>query len=101
MRVWLAGFVILFVGAELFEWFAQLESVQASGYVVMGMGLAVASNWKKNERSKDERETMTDELILAQEKPRPAGKDGPGKDGPGKDGSEAGRIRSFRGFYFV
>lgn len=52
MRVWLAGFVLLFVGVELFEWVTQLGSVQMSGMglILGGMGLAAASNagrWQK------------------------------------------------------
>lgn len=46
MKFWLTCFVLLFTGAELFEWFSQLESWQASGIwlVLGGMGLAAASN---------------------------------------------------------
>ena len=48
MRVWLVGFVLLFVGVELFEWVAQLEIAQDGGYWVVlgGLGLAAASNAK-------------------------------------------------------
>ena len=48
MRIWLVGFVLLFVGVELFEWVAQLDISQAGGYWVVlgGLGLAAASNAK-------------------------------------------------------
>ncbi len=65
MRVWLAGFVVLFVGVELFEWFAQLGSVQASGMglILGGMGLAAASNagrWQKPISGKGESNKQPD-----------------------------------------
>lgn len=71
MRVWLAGFVLLFVGVELFEWFTQLGSVQASGMGLMlgGMGLAAASNagrWQKSVSGKGE---STDQQALKIETP--------------------------------
>ncbi len=46
MKFWLACFLLLFVGAELFEWVAQIGSWHPSGVglVLGGMGLAAASN---------------------------------------------------------
>jgi hypothetical protein len=46
MKFWLACFVLLFLGAELFQWFAALEVGQPSGawLILGGMGLAAASN---------------------------------------------------------
>lgn len=48
MRVWLVGFVLLFVSVELLEWVAQLGSSQPGSYWVVlgGLGLAAASNAK-------------------------------------------------------
>ena len=52
VRVWLVGFVVLFVGVELLAWVARLGSV---GYWTMlgGLGLAAASNAKHLPRLND------------------------------------------------
>ena len=59
MRVWLVGFVLLFVGVELFEWVAQLEFSQAGGYwiVLGGLGLAAISNAKYLPRLSGDQQT--------------------------------------------
>jgi len=46
MKFWLSCFFLLFVAAELFEWVAQIGSVQPHGawLILGGMGLAAASN---------------------------------------------------------
>lgn len=46
MKFWLVCFGLLFVGAELVQWFAELGSRQPAGAVLMlgGMGLAAVSN---------------------------------------------------------
>ncbi len=46
MKFWLSCFFLLFVAAELFEWAAQIGSIQPHGawLILGGMGLAAASN---------------------------------------------------------
>lgn len=46
MNFWLACFVLIFAAVELFQWFMQLGSWQASGpwLIVGGLALAAASN---------------------------------------------------------
>ncbi|MEM9092859.1 MAG: hypothetical protein AAGC93_29545 [Cyanobacteria bacterium P01_F01_bin.53] len=46
MKFWLACFVLLFAGAELFQWVAQLGELSGAWLVLGGMGLAAASNAK-------------------------------------------------------
>ncbi|PZO20068.1 MAG: hypothetical protein DCF25_07300 [Leptolyngbya foveolarum] len=49
IRVWLIGFVLLFVSVELLDWVLQMGSSQPVGYwtVLGGLGLAAASNAKR------------------------------------------------------
>lgn len=46
MKFWLMCFGVLFIGAELFQWFAELGGGKLSGVwlILGGMGLAAASN---------------------------------------------------------
>ena len=46
MKFWLTCFGLLFIGSELFQWFAELGGGQLSGVwlVLGGLGLAAASN---------------------------------------------------------
>jgi hypothetical protein len=46
VKFWLSCFVLLFVGAELFDWATQVEVAPLSGMglVLGGLGLAAASN---------------------------------------------------------
>lgn len=46
MKFWLTCFGLLFIGAELFQWFAELGGGKLSGVwlILGGMGLAAASN---------------------------------------------------------
>ena len=46
MKFWLVCFGLLFIGAELWQWLAELGSQQPSGAVLIlgGMGLAAVSN---------------------------------------------------------
>ncbi|MGB7250394.1 MAG: hypothetical protein WBC73_15760 [Phormidesmis sp.] len=46
MKFWLVCFILLFVGAELFEWMVQLSRAQPTGVwlILGGMALAAASN---------------------------------------------------------
>ena len=48
MKFWLGCFVVLFAGAELFDWVMQASGGELSGawWVLGGMGLAAASNAK-------------------------------------------------------
>lgn len=48
MKFWLVCFVVLFAGAELFDWVMQASGGELSGawWVLGGMGLAAASNAK-------------------------------------------------------
>ncbi len=71
MRVWLAGFVLLFVGVELFEWFTQLGSVQASGMglILGGMGLAAISNAGRWQKPVSGEEKSTNQQALNIETP--------------------------------
>lgn len=46
MKFWLTCFGVLFIGAELFQWFVELGGGKFSGVwlILGGMGLAAASN---------------------------------------------------------
>lgn len=67
MKFWLVCFGLLFVGAELLQWFAELGSRQPSGAVLIlgGMGLAAVSNAAHLPKMKGAEEDLSDNLSGA------------------------------------
>lgn len=64
MKFWLVCFGLLFVGAELLQWFAELGSRQPSGAVLIlgGMGLAAVSNAAHLPKMKGAEEALSGNL---------------------------------------
>ena len=102
MKFWLTCFGLLFIGAELFQWFVELGGGKPSGVwlVLGGMGLAAASNaahLPKLTGSKVNDATALDEVSdrLAQTQPKEHPKE-PIKDPPSAARQSAEDSISFR-----
>ncbi|MBW4651404.1 MAG: hypothetical protein KME06_22340 [Kastovskya adunca ATA6-11-RM4] len=61
MRVWIASFVLLFGIAELYQWFEEI-TLPLPVYILGGVFLAIASNYKKYAGWSFQRQSIKAEL---------------------------------------